>query len=316
MTISCSLFKPFRAWRLLCAVLMASCSVAHAASVSVTTANSTPTQGQIFTVDFTVSALSGAPQDSLSGFDMDIRFDPTLLQLTGASFIDSTGGVNQLDLPEAGSFGFLGSALVNGNLIDAFGLSGNSASLLDSNQAGAFRFLSLDFRALAPSAATRIGIDTTDPNLLFTASAAGLLNVNYASTGVTVAIAAVPEPTTVLMLTAGLLVLLVAARRRLNGRAIPAAALLVGAICTASPATAQTRARAPAATATAPAAGAISGVIVAIKGRRITVQLASGGVRSFSVEQALAPSEVGKKVSGIPLVRGDTDFLTVPVVSD
>jgi hypothetical protein len=179
-----------------CTALAASLP-SHAAFIDVRTSAGSVQSNATFDVIFSVSGLTGAADDSLSGFDLDVLFDTTFLSFVSGSFVNGGGGSNQLALPEPGAFAFFGDAVANAGRIDAFGLSGNSAAVLDGAQAGAFDFLTLQFLALAETAATTISIDLTDPNLLFVDSTGGDLPVSLRSTAAQVSIATSQPPTSV-----------------------------------------------------------------------------------------------------------------------
>jgi hypothetical protein len=213
----------------------------HAATISLSTASSTYSVGQSFSVDFRIGGLTGNSGDSLSGFDLDVLFDSGLLKLTGYGFTDPSSNRNELDLPEAGSFGFFGEASATGGVIDAFGVSGNSAAALDAGQAGEFRFLTLTFEALAASASTAIQVDLDDPALLFLDSGSGDLATSFGTArvgfGIVSGTTAVPEPGSLALLLVGAGGMMLAGRRRGAGsrrgrhRIRPAAATGQGACC-------------------------------------------------------------------------------------
>lgn len=291
-----------------CALLAAAACAAPAASaatISVASSASQVALGQTFRVDFRIAGLSAAQYDSLGGFDLDVLFDTSVLEFTGFSFVDAATSSNQLDLPEPGSFGFFGDASATGGKLDAYGVSGNSAAVLDAGQTGAFRFLSLDFKALAAHAGTAIQIDLADPNLLFLDSGSGLLGATYGNARVLVAIdqaVPVPEPETLALFGLGALGLAAAARRRKTAGALVAAAVLA-----AGPALAQSNTAAPKAAQQAESgkSATVSGEVVEVRGKRVLLRLASGESRWVSSTQELSPSDVGKQLSAKLAPRGD-----------
>jgi hypothetical protein len=165
--------------------------------------------GSSFDVTLRMENLTGAHGDSLSGFDVNLLFAPSFLELTGFTFIDVSSNSNQLALLETGSLQFSGDVTENAGLIDAYGVSGNSASVLDSAQLNSFDFLTLTFRALSPTTLTEIRLDLTDPGLLFLDSGSGDLAVNFGNTVTAVIITGggnntIPEPNSLVLILIGL----------------------------------------------------------------------------------------------------------------
>ncbi|PHV04640.1 hypothetical protein CSQ96_25145 [Janthinobacterium sp. BJB412] len=335
-------------------------SPARAAVIDVSASTNTLSVGQDVFVFFSISGLSGAPGDSLGAFDMDIIYDPAVLRLWDVGFHDNAIHGNPLALPEPGSFAFIGDAIDLGRRIDAFGLSGNSAAVLDADQPNAFAFMTLTFRAVGPSIVSGVVIDTLDPALLFVDSGANALAASIGRAGVTLLFAPsgdAPEPASLLLLLAGAAALL-AARRRQSGAgagagaasasastaahapaststaaAAAAAALLALGLAGAAPAGAQTPASsapaaspsqqgpaAPAArqTPAAPAivAESIDGMIVAVRGQRAQVRLRNGALRWLSVAAPLSPAQVGKRITGVAVARGDAVVLDQPRIAN
>jgi len=194
-------------------ILSLSGNVANATVIGVSTSNVNPIVGESINVDLHISGLSTAPGASLSAFDLDILFDDNVFAFTGFSFIDPGLGHNQLELPEAGAFSFDGDVIDLGlGLLDAYGISGNSDSTLDAAQANEFRFLGLTFTAIAEAAYSSISIDLSDPFLFILDSTFDDLNVSYLPAEVDLSVSSepssVPEPSTLLLLAVGILLLL------------------------------------------------------------------------------------------------------------
>jgi hypothetical protein len=181
----------------------------HSSTIGISVSKNAPLVGETFGVYFTVSGLTSATGDSLSAFDFDIIYDDSKLSLTGYGFDDPALG-NQLDLAEVGKFAFVGDLFdFGGGLLDVYGLSGNSDTVLDADQASAFRFLILSFQTLVPTSSTLIEIDLADPFLAVLNSGFGDLAYSFSSSGVTVTVSDqmnnVPEPTLILLFGTGLL---------------------------------------------------------------------------------------------------------------
>ncbi|MBV7296918.1 hypothetical protein [Enterovibrio paralichthyis] len=138
-------------------------STVSAAILSVIPSTSSVTTGQSVLIDIGISGLNGTtPGSALAGFDFDISFDSSVFSFSSATFGDPTFG-NQLDLPEAGAFPFFGDAIASAGIVDIFGISGNSQSVLDSLQEDSFRLFQLEFLAIAESASSDIGFVVNDP---------------------------------------------------------------------------------------------------------------------------------------------------------
>ncbi len=193
------------AWALFLSVFACSTS---AAVIDLSASSTDLSVGDSFSFYLTVSGLSAAPYDSLSAFDLDILFDETVFSLLNFGFSDVASGVNQLDWPEAHSFPFDGDVLNAGSgVLDVYGISGNSASVLDANQADAFDFLVLSFSAISESQESFISVKLNDPNLLFLDSDWGDLNVSFSSSRTSFRISdqtPIPEPSSLLLLFSGL----------------------------------------------------------------------------------------------------------------
>lgn len=302
-------------------IAFAAAPLAGAATISVSASANSVAVGQGFSVDLRIAGLSAAPRGSLAGFDLDLRYDTSALRLVGFSFLDRASARNQLDLDEPDSFGFFGDVSAAGGVIDAYGVSGNSGSFLDANQADAFRFLSLEFVALAAHAGTMVAIDLLDPNLLLLDSGTGLLDAAIDPAQVLVTIvqtAQVPEPQSLALLGLGALGLAAAHRRLARSEAAATAAAAAAALLVAVPAAAYQAGSpanppartAPAATTPVPDAAPASGVITEVRGKRVHLRLSSGESRWVSVQQQMGEADVGKKITGKMKPRGDTFLMS------
>jgi len=192
------------------ASLAVCCFATSAQAVTVTLAPSSISvaTGGSFGVSLSISNLTGAPGDSLSGFDVNLLFDPSFLELTGFTFTDAASNSNQLALPEPGSLPFSGDVTATAGIIDAFAVSGNSASVLDAAQLNSFDFLTLTFKALSATTLTEISLDTADPGLLFLDSGSGDLAVTFGNTVTAVTITGggntIPAPSSLVLILLGL----------------------------------------------------------------------------------------------------------------
>lgn len=201
---------------------------AQAAVVNVSASQNSVVLGGSFSLYFDISGLSGV---SLGGFDLNLNFDSSVLAFTGYSFVDGATTTNQLDLAEAAAPGvFIGDAPDLGGVVDAYAVSGNSAAVLESDQADDFRFLTLNFSALAVSAGTALSVDLGDSTLVFFDAAfpPAVLTPSFGSAAATVAITSpnggtVPEPGALGLVLAALTgVALTSPRRRSSAAQRPA----------------------------------------------------------------------------------------------
>jgi len=196
-------------------------SALSAATINLSTVKNSYSLGETFNVYFNISGLTSNPADSLSGFDLDILYDEAVLTFAGSTFSDPILG-NQLDFGEPGALPFFGDVddSVNGAL-NAFGISGNSGTVLDANQSDQFAFLGLTFtvNANATAQSTLISIDMNYPFLMFLDSDFGDLNTNIPHSDLLISISstpstAIPEPNILLLVTAGVLILLAGSFKR------------------------------------------------------------------------------------------------------
>lgn len=101
-------------------------------------------------VTLTVSGLGAGTAPSLGVFDLDLLYDPAVLQFDSVSFGDPTLG-DQLDLMGFGTVTWVDSAVAG--IVNHFELSLDSPGDLDFLQAGAFTLSVFHFTALAPGVA-------------------------------------------------------------------------------------------------------------------------------------------------------------------
>jgi hypothetical protein len=141
--------------------------------------------GDQVSINLRISGFSSAPSSSLSGFDLTLLFNNSVLAFTSTSFIDNGTGKNQLDFP-GGTLPFTGGQMMQGlGRLEVYGVSGNDGPTLDALQANAFIFATIQFQALS-ALPTTVSIDLSDPNLLFLDSNSDNLGVTFGSTSTTI----------------------------------------------------------------------------------------------------------------------------------
>lgn len=285
-----------------------------AATVNVASSSSHVSVGQVVTLTFSVAGLHQGGTGSLAGFDLDLQYDNSLLSLQSFGFVDSTSGINALDLPEVGGLGFFGDAVAAGGIVDAFGLSGNSAAVLDAQQADAFDFLTLSFVALQASSGTQLVIDLADPLLTFSDGNGRPIQMAFGSARALLVIDpqggggnTVPEPAAPVLALAAL-ASAGWARRRSSGHRRAALALSL-ALAAPLVSQAQTKTAAPA------QPTPIDVRVVEVAGSRAKVRAEDGREFWVSVGPALTPDKVGQRLRGEAVPRGDVIKVNAPTFS-
>lgn len=171
----------------------------------ITPAAQTISLGTPVQVALTISGLGDFVAPSLSTFDLNVEFDPTILGFNSVTFGDPVLG-DQLDLLGLGS---LSSATPGSGTVNLFELSFDSPDALDSLQSGAFTLATLTFDSLLA------GTSPLAMTFVILGDAGGdALTVDLFNGSVEVREAAVPEPATILLLGAGLVSVAWLRRRR------------------------------------------------------------------------------------------------------
>ena len=159
--------------------------------VAITPSNQIVAVGTPVNIALTISGLGDYTAPSLSTFDLDVNFDPTLLTFGSAAFGDPILG-DQLDLTGLGTITDISNPAPG--KVNLFELSFDSATDLDTLQAGNFTLATLSFNTLAGGVSpltiviNALGDASGDP-----------LTATASNGSVTI-----PDPTTLMLLMAGL----------------------------------------------------------------------------------------------------------------
>ncbi len=180
-------------------LLLAYASPAHSIAIDVIPDFQEVDVGTSVSVDITISGLDDTTAPSLSSFDLDIDYDPTRLFFTGV------GGVSfgdQLDLFGLGSIRVIDDSAAD--IVNLFELSLDSPDDLNNLQLSSFSLATLTFDTIgAGTSAMTVAI-----NALVDANGDPLTADLQGASINAVAVSAVPEPTTALLMVAGLTALL------------------------------------------------------------------------------------------------------------
>jgi len=127
-----------------CGLLAVCCRPAEADLLTVDPTSQTANLGSPVNVGVSISGLGMFMAPSLGAYDINVNFDPTILQLLGVTFGDPIFG-DQLDLTGLGS---IQSEISGLGTVELFELSFDSIDELNANQAPEFELGTLAFRAL------------------------------------------------------------------------------------------------------------------------------------------------------------------------
>lgn len=158
--------------------------------------------GNSVNVDIGISGLASGAAPSLSGYDVNLSFDPSYLSFTGVVFGDAALG-NQLDLASLGSTTI--AELTGVGIVNLFELSGDAAEDLNTLQADSFNLATVTFDVL--NAGT--SLLQLDLNALADADGNALSAITLSAPVTTV-----PLPSAFLMMIPGLAGLMYAGKRR------------------------------------------------------------------------------------------------------
>jgi hypothetical protein len=186
-------------------LLLFSNSTSHAITIGFDPVTQDVSLGSPAVVDLFISGLGDGTAPSLGTFDLDVTFDSSILSFSSAAYGDPVLG-DQLDLF---GFGSIITTTPGAGYVNLFELSLDSALDLVDFQAGSFILATLTFDTLAPGTSP---LDIHDNYALGDAWGDPLI----ASTeGGNIHVASVPEPSTILLLSSGLLGIGYFGRRKL-----------------------------------------------------------------------------------------------------
>jgi len=184
------------------AALAAAPRAADALEIGFVPATQTVGVGANVSVDVVVSGLEAGISEIVAAYDLDVTYDPLVLAATGVSFGSGLGAAGEVltdfDLATSGIVDLAALSLLAD--ADLAALQGDAVTLATLH----FSALALGTSALVLSPSAPFGIDvkgTANAILSFDVVAGGAFEV-------------VPEPSTVVLLAAGLLALASRARRR------------------------------------------------------------------------------------------------------
>lgn len=147
-------------------VLLSAMSLAQEAkaiSLNLIPSSSTTAIGEFVGIDVTISDLGNNIAPSVSTFDFDVSFDPSVLSIAGLTFGDPALGdlVDQSGLSlfftQLGFFSGVGVSVPAPGLVNFFELSLDTPAALDGTQPSAFTLATLNFLSVGVGTST-VGI--------------------------------------------------------------------------------------------------------------------------------------------------------------
>ena len=176
---------------------------AWAISLSFQPSSQTVGVGAAFDVNLVVTGLEDGINEIVGAFALDVTYNATVLQATGATYSTLLGALGTDAFPDAPVLAPGLVSLLNGSLLSDLDLA--------SLQPDSFTLATIHFSALSPGTSLLTFAGTTE----LVGRNAATLQFNRLQGAVQVNAAAVPEPGTILLLGAGL-GLLFSLRRRLG----------------------------------------------------------------------------------------------------
>jgi hypothetical protein len=167
---------------------------ARAVSLALTPVNSVAAVGDTVAIAIEIAGLGVGTPPTLSSFDLDVGFDPSVLGFQSASFGTALG---------TGADVLTSAGLLGPNSIDVAAASLLSSATLDAAQPASFVLATLFFKALAPGVSP---LAIADAILADTSSVPGGNQIFVDALGAaSVTVAPVPEPAALLVFGAGVL---------------------------------------------------------------------------------------------------------------
>ena len=184
-------------------------SFAHAISLGFVPSSQNVVAGKPVSVDLTISGLGDLAPPVLSTFDLDVRFNPAILEFilifTGSFFEEPSFG-SSLGDPMLDDETLTRVASSAGGVVNLFELSFLGENELDGLQRSSFTLATLTFNTLA------VGVSPLTLSVNALGDAEGNPLVADISSG---SVTAIPEPSTLLFVASGLAVFVVFRRKLL-----------------------------------------------------------------------------------------------------